>query len=1369
MEEKTKNYYLGLDIGTESVGWAVTDENYKLIRHGGKSLWGVRLFSPALTAAARRLQRTSRRRIERRKERLVLLQSLFAPVINPIDPSFFARLEESNLYQEDKSTKTRFSLFADKDFNDADFHRAYPTVYHLRRAMLTADDPDPRLVYLALHHMVKYRGHFLIEGDTLSQVDNIDEPLAVINQYLSEHDIPTLHTAGVDEIKQALTLPKLTQRKIELARLTGASDKRAKALLDLIAGAAVDDNKIFEAIDKKDKAKIDFNGDWETAESEWQDKLGDDFVLIQNAKLLFDYGKLKQLLGNERFISAGMVAKYDKHKADLVSLKKAMRKYLPDRYDAMFGAPLGKECNYTAYSGKFDFGARGTKPVESEVKDRTQEDFGKYVKKVLSSSSDAMQDPLVQAMLADIEAGTFMPKQVSKANAVLPYQCNLVEMQAILAHVACYPRYTFLADKDSDGVSVEDKILSLLKFRMPYYVGPVNNHSGKYWVVRRQDGKVYPWNIEQKLDLETTERKFIERMTNDCPYVPGAKVLPRNSLLYEEASALNLINKIRLNGALIPHEIKCALSDYLATPLNNGAPISKLSKSALKRWLKEEGYVSDAESKTLVVEGVDEDITACRRTYAQMCKIMGGKEVVERHRDLLETVILWSTIAGPEKSNLRKQLYRFSRENGNFLSDAQIKALVGLSLKGWGRYSRELLTDKYGIDPDTGEMGAVSVMDMLRQTNCNLSELLKDPDYGFVDALDALRSSPDGAIGYSTIEGLYCSPSVKKQIWQAVQVVNEIKKVAGHHPLKVFVEMARGDDPKEAAKREGRRNLERKQKLQKALDKLAKEHKELFSKDIAERLENLSPKDLQQNKLFLYFMQNGIDAYTGERIDYNNLRAYDRDHIYPRSKIKDDSIHDNLVLTYHEQNVKKADVYPLPREVQERMRPIWKVWLDCELITKEKYQRLTRTTPLSEDECAEFVNRQLVETRQSTKEVCKLLKQIFPDSEIVYSKASLVSDFRQDNQLVKVRDINDIHHAKDAYLNIVVGNVYNTIFGHNAKVYFARHDVDHVALSKLFERNTPGAWVAGEEGTLSRVRQVMGTNAILFTRESREQTGGLFNATLYPKGGAGLVPLKSKADGKFALMSDTDKYGGYNSETRQYYMLVQHLKKKVPAYTLVGVVARLAPTLIDDQRRREYCQALWYVDPIILIPKIKIDTMFAFGEALVSLSGMTGDRIVWKLAMQHGYTATCERYLKKVYNALRKNKERKGDYVLDEEDGIDEQTNLELYDELLSTLSRPQYQALPPLRSYTTKLLSLWDKFVALPAMQQCVALSEVIAELKCDAQASDLSVFEEGKTVGKIMISKTFDDLNGKYIIHRSITGIFEQRIPLADYLPKR
>lgn len=40
-------WYLGLDIGTSSVGWAVTDEHYNIPRLRGQRAWGVRLFEEA--------------------------------------------------------------------------------------------------------------------------------------------------------------------------------------------------------------------------------------------------------------------------------------------------------------------------------------------------------------------------------------------------------------------------------------------------------------------------------------------------------------------------------------------------------------------------------------------------------------------------------------------------------------------------------------------------------------------------------------------------------------------------------------------------------------------------------------------------------------------------------------------------------------------------------------------------------------------------------------------------------------------------------------------------------------------------------------------------------------------------------------------------------------------------------------------------------------------------------------------------------------------------------------------------------------------------------------------------------------------------
>ena len=62
---KEMEYYLGLDMGTNSIGWAVTDTEYNLMRAKGKDMWGIREFEEAKTAAERRSNRTARRRKQR--------------------------------------------------------------------------------------------------------------------------------------------------------------------------------------------------------------------------------------------------------------------------------------------------------------------------------------------------------------------------------------------------------------------------------------------------------------------------------------------------------------------------------------------------------------------------------------------------------------------------------------------------------------------------------------------------------------------------------------------------------------------------------------------------------------------------------------------------------------------------------------------------------------------------------------------------------------------------------------------------------------------------------------------------------------------------------------------------------------------------------------------------------------------------------------------------------------------------------------------------------------------------------------------------------------------------------------------------------
>lgn len=41
---ENKEIYFGFDMGTENIGFAVCDENYKVKKVNGRKAWGVRFF-----------------------------------------------------------------------------------------------------------------------------------------------------------------------------------------------------------------------------------------------------------------------------------------------------------------------------------------------------------------------------------------------------------------------------------------------------------------------------------------------------------------------------------------------------------------------------------------------------------------------------------------------------------------------------------------------------------------------------------------------------------------------------------------------------------------------------------------------------------------------------------------------------------------------------------------------------------------------------------------------------------------------------------------------------------------------------------------------------------------------------------------------------------------------------------------------------------------------------------------------------------------------------------------------------------------------------------------------------------------------------
>ena len=107
-------------------------------------------------------------------------------------------------------------------------------------------------------------------------------------------------------------------------------------------------------------------------------------------------------------------------------------------------------------------------------------------------------------------------------------------------------------------------------------------------------------------------------------------------------------------------------------------------------------------------------------------------------------------------------------------------------------------------------------------------------------------------------------------------------------------------------------------------------------------------------------------------------------------------------------------------------------------MSQRKYDNLTKAERggLTSDDKARFIQRQLVETRQITKHVARILDERFNNEvdngkkickvKIVTLKSNLVSNFRKEFGFYKIREVNDYHHAHDAYLNAVVAKAILT-------------------------------------------------------------------------------------------------------------------------------------------------------------------------------------------------------------------------------------------------------------------------------------------------------------------------------------------------------
>lgn len=1102
---KNKDYTLALDIGTNSIGWAVIRSdmrlfkkrmavyNYtdgKIIGWKKRDLWGSLLYEKALDnkktketpAKIARIKRASRRRLRRRKWRLRELRRIFEPEIKKIDPDFFDKLDKSFLNKSDteafkdkeQAERYKYPIFSDK-LEERQYHKDYPTIYHLRKALIEKDDKaDLRLVFLALSHILKYRGHFLLPDDPKNfSTEDILQIGKRYNEFLRSF---------CDKFNlQEVTVAKDFDNNV-------SDTKNLKKLLDQVV-ASLRPQKEGENIEEAVNILKQLNN----------------LILGKEEKFSFD----------DKKIELSFAA--DDAEIEMEKLSNCIWSELLIPAKALF------------------FNLR----LIDILKFNPQH----------AASTAALFSAAKVAHYNELDK----QKQRCKDNACIPYQVQWLEMKEILEKQKKY--YPFLAEN-------EDKILQLLACKISYYVGPLiqanKNKSRFAWLVKEEQScqikqEITPWNLNETINKEKTAQAFIDKLVGKDTYLPNERVLPKASLIYQKFCILNELTKVLYKSdknELIPFDKGC--KEKIIQGLF--CQYKEVSEKKLQSFInKNLNLTKNSEPE---IRGIDGKFNSQYSTYIDL-KAAGIEDEFLKVEDntgkleAIEKIIQYLTVF--EDRDIRKEKIKEACKEAG-IKDEVADKLVAKHYKGWGNLSKKLI-----YDIRTTNEGK-NIIDLLLEGKHNFMQLIRDEKLPF--AKEIADANNQQLSREEWLNSLCVSANVKRGLRLCDKLIDEIKKVMGSYPKTVVIEMAR--EHQDTVKSSSRYS-----KISKILQDL-KKAKEMVPEQLEKNLKKYEKKTsaLLNDKLYLYFLQECKDLYSGEAIDFDKIlkgNDYQIDHIMPRCKIKDNSL-DNRVLTHTANNQNKG-AERLDEKIINQNKPLWQALLRKGFMSKRKYDLLTNPAFCKREE-ENFAQRQLVETRQITKNLADYLHTKFDNNgakntKIFMPNAKLVSNIRNELKLYKIRELNDMHHAQDAYLNGVAVLKLNNASKYAYKCYY-KYSKQGASEKKQEEIDTINKLIKSLESNRGNLIKVLNESQVNVVKHPAFASGKFWDETIYSKSSTEKekrIPIKKDMNVKL--------YGGYKSTNNAYFALVKDEESDKLELESIPIVDRK----IYEQNPQQYLEA----------------------------------------------------------------------------------------------------------------------------------------------------------------------------------------------------
>lgn len=1103
---ENKDYTLALDIGTNSIGWAVIRSdmrlfkkrmavyNYtdgKIIGWKKRDLWGSLLYEKALDnkktketpAKSARIKRASRRRLRRRKWRLRELRRIFEPEIKNIDPDFFDKLDKSFLNKsdtdvfkdEEQAERYKYPIFSDK-LQEKQYHKDYPTIYHLRKALIEKDDKaDLRLVFLALSHILKYRGHFLLPGDPKNfSTEDILQIGKKYNEFLRS-------------FCDKFNLQEVTVEKDFDVNIIDA--KKRKDIFD----------EVVESLSKQEGENIE-----------------EAVNILKQLNNLILGKKEKFSLGDEK-----IELSFDKDDAEIEMEK--------------LSNCIWSELLIPAKALFFNL--------------RLIDILKLNPQHAASTTATALFSAAKVAHYNELDK----QKQRCKDNACIPYQVQWLEMKEILEKQKKH--YHFLEKN-------EDKILQLLACKIPYYVGPLiqanKNKSRFAWLVKEEQSgqikqEITPWNLNETINKEKTAQAFIDKLVGKDTYLPNERVLPKASLIYQKFCILNELTKVRYKNdedklryfdkdckEKIIQGLFCQYKEVsekkLQSFINKNLNLTKNSKPEIRGV---DGKFNSQYSTYIDLKnaGIDDD-------FLKVEDNTGKLEVIEK-------IIQYLTVF--EDRDIRKEKIKEACKEAG-IKDEVADKLVAKHYKGWGNLSKKLI-----YDIRTTNEGK-NIIDLLLEGKHNFMQLISDEKLPFAKEIaDAKLLDNQQLSREEWLNSLCVSANVKRGLRLCDKLIDEIKKVMGSYPKTVVIEMAR--EHQDTVKSSSRYS-----KISKILQDL-KKAKEMVPEQLEKNLKKYEKKTsaLLNDKLYLYFLQECKDLYSGEAIDFDKIlkgNDYQIDHIMPRCKIKDNSL-DNRVLTHTANNQNKG-AERLDEKIINQNKPLWQALLRKGFMSKRKYDLLTNPAFCKREE-ENFAQRQLVETRQITKNLADYLHTKFDNNgakntKIFMPNAKLVSNIRNELKLYKIRELNDMHHAQDAYLNGVAVLKLNNASKYAYKCYY-KYSKQGASEKKQEEIDTINKLIKSLESNRGNLIKVLNESQVNVVKHPAFASGKFWDETI---SSTGKISIKKGMDTKY--------YGGYSKTKYAYFALVKEIEENKKSSNKLEAIP-IADRKIYEQNSQQYLEA----------------------------------------------------------------------------------------------------------------------------------------------------------------------------------------------------